>query len=315
MAEYSNQKKPVLVVAGPTAAGKTRLAIAIAKRLGGEIISADSMQIYKEMNISTAKPSPEERQGVPHHLMDFLSVSQEFSVAEYLAAARELIADMHVRGVLPIVTGGTGLYISSLAAGIRFAEARRDEALRERLAHEAKEHGNEHLWRRLESVDPTAAVRLHPNNMGRIIRALELYELTGIPMSEHVRRSREIPPEFESKGVLLYFKDRQTLYGRIERRVDEMLKAGIANEALRIMQANPCKTAAQAIGYKEFIPYFEGKITLEQAAIELKTQTRRYAKRQMTWFSHADYLTPLAIDNLSEKEIEKTALGILGNNA
>jgi tRNA dimethylallyltransferase len=277
------EKIPLLVVCGPTASGKTALAVELAERLSGEVVSGDSMQIYRDMAIGTALPTEEEKRGVPHHLFSFLDPAERFSVAEYTALAGEAIAAIHSRGRLPIVAGGTGLYISSLVDNLTFAPLESDPALREELAAYAAENGNHALWERLRAVDPDLVATLHPNNRGRVIRALEVYQLTGIPMSEQQRRAREHPSPYEAKMLGLTFRDRERLYARIDARMDSMLANGLVKEAQDLL-AKATSTAAQAIGYKELFPYLRGEISLGAATEAIKRETRRYAKRQLTWF-------------------------------
>ena len=275
---------PVIAVVGPTASGKTRLAVDLAKRFHGEVISADSMQVYRYMDIGTAKASKEEQQGIPHYMIDFLDPGQPFSVAEYVEMAGKYAADISKRGKIPIVAGGTGLYIDSFLGNTVFQPIRSDPELRLSLQREADEKGGEYLLQQLALVDPELAAKLHPNNKGRIIRALEVFRLTGIPMSVHQREAVSHPSPYRSCYIGLDFSQRQALYDRIGQRVEQMLRDGLEEEARSLMQKGFGATAAQAIGYKEFFPYWEGKCTLADAAEEIKKQTRHYAKRQLTWF-------------------------------
>jgi tRNA dimethylallyltransferase len=290
-----SMKIPLLVVCGPTASGKTALAVELALRLSGEVVSGDSMQIYRDMAIGTALPTEEEMRGVPHHLLSFLDPADRFSVADYTALAGEAIAAIHNRGRLPIVAGGTGLYISSLVDNLQFTPMESNPALREELLAYAAENGNQALWERLHAVDPTLAATLHPNNRGRVIRALEVYALTGLPMSEQQRRAREHPSPYEAKMLGLTFRDRERLYARIDTRVDTMLANGLVEEAQALME-KAAATAAQAIGYKELFPYLRGKITLDEATEAIKRETRRYAKRQLTWFRRDERIRWLFVD-------------------
>lgn len=279
-----NPQIPLIVVAGPTASGKTALAVQLALRLGGEVVSADSMQIYKGMDIATAKPSLEEQAGIPHHLLDFLGQDETYSVAQYCEAAHKTIEQIHQRGKLPIVAGGTGLYISSLVDCIDFSPQKEDPELRAELLELARLHGGQHLLEMLAGFDPEAAARLHPNNLGRIVRAIEVYRLTGVTMSRQLELSRKRPSPYKLCMLGLDFRDRSRLYDRINTRVDAMLKAGLVQEATEVLSRPISKTALQAIGYKELIPFLEGTETLEACAEQLKQNTRRYAKRQLTWF-------------------------------
>ena len=276
-------KIPLVAVVGPTASGKTGLGIAIAKRYGGEVVSADSMQIYRTMDIATAKPTLEEMDGVPHHLVDFWEPAQPFSLAQYIELAKKVIADIHSRGKLPVLVGGTGLYISTLLDNITLGESGGDETLRAELLREAEEKGNPYLLEQLRVFDPETAENLHENNLMRIVRAIEVYRLTGTTMSEWVKRSRGQESPYRECIIGLNYKDRQNLYDRINLRVDEMMKAGLLEEAKTVLGA-PLETSAQAIGYKELKPYLEGQLPLDVCVEKLKQSTRRYAKRQLTWF-------------------------------
>ncbi|WRS28127.1 tRNA (adenosine(37)-N6)-dimethylallyltransferase MiaA [Oscillospiraceae bacterium MB08-C2-2] len=278
-----NEKIPLIVITGPTATGKTELAIQLAKELDGEVVSADSMQIYKYMDVGTAKPSKEERQGIPHHLMDFLEPSESFSVARYVELAGDAIQDIVSRGKRAIVAGGTGLYISSLIDGIAFTPIAEDQQLRGELYEQAQREGNQVLWQKLEQADPVLARGLHPNNLGRVVRALEVFMLTGIPMSEHQRRSRLEPSPYNPVMLALCWRQRETLNQRINQRVDQMAEQGLAEEVKSLMQMGYGTTAFQAIGYKELFDYHRGLCSLEEALEAVKLGSRRYAKRQMTW--------------------------------
>lgn len=277
---------PVIAVVGPTASGKTRLAIELALHFGGEVVSADSMQIYRGMAVGTAQPAPEEMRGVPHHLIGVRDPDKPCSVADYVALARACIRDIHSRGKVPVVAGGTGLYVDALLNGLAFGETKRDDALRARLRREAEEQGGEALLERLGAFDPETAGKLHPHNLGRIIRAIEVYETDGVTMSELQRRSRLTPSPYRTCKIGLYFEDRAALYAKIHARVDAMLAAGLLEEA-KVLFACPDlrnSTAMQAIGYKELAAFLRGECPLSQAVDDLKRATRRYAKRQMTWF-------------------------------
>lgn len=278
-------KMPVVAVGGPTASGKTAFSVQLAKRLGGEIVCADSMQIYKGLDVGTAKATKEEMEGVPHHLMDFLPPEQTFSVADFVEAANREVKAIAARGRLPILVGGTGLYIESFLNGVRFAEQKADPALREKLEQEAAALGPEAMHQKLAAVDPDYAATVHPNNVGRVVRALELYYATGKTMSRQRAESLPETPPFDSLVFCLAPADRAQLYRRIDLRVDRMLEAGILEEAKLVFENCGCyRTAAQAIGYKEFFPYFEGTAELAACADKLKQASRNYAKRQLTWF-------------------------------
>ncbi|HIW74004.1 MAG TPA: tRNA (adenosine(37)-N6)-dimethylallyltransferase MiaA [Firmicutes bacterium] len=292
------ESKPLLpVIAGPTASGKTGLAVELALRLNGEVVSADSMQVYAGLQIGTARPTPAEMRGVPHHLVGFLPLTEKYSVARYAEDARRAMADIRARGRLPILCGGTGLYVDAVADNLRFAGRGEDPVLREKLSRRADEEGTEALLEELRAVDPETARRLHPSNRGRIVRALELYRTTGMTMSEQLRFSRGVPPPFEARVVVLDSRDRAFLYDRINRRVDGMLAAGLLEEAERALSAPTAPTALQAIGYKELAPYFAGGLSLAEAVENLKRSTRRYAKRQLTWFRRRKDARFLYIDD------------------
>ena len=286
MADLCNLPRMV-AIGGPTATGKTALSVALAKEFGGEVVNADSMQIYRGLDIGTAKPTAEERQGIPHHLMDFLPPEAPYSVADFTAAAAPLIEQLNSAGKLPIVTGGTGLYITSLMKGTAFAPEKTDPAIRARLQTEADEQGSAALYARLQQIDPAYAEKLHPNNLPRVIRALELLEATGRRMSEQQRAALAAEPPYRSLCICLTCRDRAELYRRIDRRVDSMLQNGVLEEAKLVYDNRETyRTAAQAIGYKEFFPYFAGEMPLNDCINRLKQATRNYAKRQLTWFRH-----------------------------
>lgn len=275
----------VIAIGGPTATGKTALSVALAKRFGGEIISADSMQIYKGLDVGTAKVTQEEMQGVPHHLLDILTPDQPYSVAEFTAQAGSLIRNMEARGKLPFVVGGTGLYITSLLNGVRFAPQPENQALRAVLQARAAAGEGQALYDELAAVDPDYAKTLHPNDENRVIRALELYRLTGRTMTAQRAASRPEQPPYRALCLCLGCPDRTALYRRIDARVDRMVQAGILDEARLVYDhRDSYRTAAQAIGYKEFFPYFEGAATLAECTAKLKQASRNYAKRQLTWF-------------------------------
>lgn len=298
----------VVAIGGPTATGKTALSLALAQRFGGEIINADSMQVYRQLSVGTAKPTAEERAQAPHHLLDFLPPEQPYSVADFTAAAADLIGQITARGRLPLVVGGTGLYITSLLNGVRFAPEDTDPALRRRLQQQAETQGAEVLYARLQAVDPAYAAKVHPHNLPRVIRALELYESTGRTMSEQQRQSRPAAAPYRSLCLCLTCRDRAVLYRRIDQRVDKMLREGLLPEAELVWQNRErYRTAAQAIGYKEFFPYFEGKEPLDTCVNRLKQATRQYAKRQLTWFRHQNEAQWLYLDeeDVVQKAVEQ----------
>ena len=288
----TEQKIKILAIVGPTASGKTSISIELAKRLGGEIISCDSMQIYRRMDIGTAKPTEEEKCGVPHHLIDAVEPSDAFSCADYVTMAGEAVKEIAARGKLPILCGGTGLYLDRFLCG-EMEETHADEDLRASLFAYAESEGIEALHARLREVDPESADAIHPNNVKRVVRALEIYEQTGIPKSEFDRRSQVVESPYEATVIGLFYPRREVLYERINRRVDMMLADGLLEETKRLLDEGVFEvnlTAAQAIGYKELLGYLDGSETLTEATENLKTATRRYAKRQITWFSAKPYV-------------------------
>ena len=301
MAE-SNNKTKVVAVVGPTASGKTALAVNLAKIFVGEIVSGDSMQIYKHMTIGTAKPTEEEMQGVAHHLIDFLEPVEQFSLADYIKTAMKAIEDISSRKKLPIVAGGTGLYIDSLLHGITLSPIETDDQLRQELYAEAEKHGNEHMHKLLEAIDPQLATSLHPNNLGRVIRALEVFRLTGVPMSEHQRRSKPPEPPYSSVYIALSYRNRELLYERINHRVDLMVAGGLLDELNNLLKMGYSKTSFQAIGYKELLGYISGESSLSESIENIKMQTRRYAKRQLTWFCRNKDARFIFVDDYSSLE-------------
>ena len=285
-------KKTVIAVVGPTASGKSALAIELAKRFNGEIICCDSMQIYKEMNIGTAKPSESEQAEVKHHLFDFANPKESFSCADYIPLAERVVEDIISRGKMPIFCGGTGLYLDRFLSGAQFEETEIDENFRREMNDFACEFGNEALHEKLREVDPVSADEIHPNNVKRVIRALEIYKTSGRTKSELDKESKTFESKYNAIQIGLKYEDREHLYERINLRVDKMMEAGLLDETKALLEDGVFEknaTAAQAIGYKELLTYFGGTRTLENAIEDLKMATRRYAKRQMTWFSsHGD---------------------------
>jgi tRNA dimethylallyltransferase len=279
-------KPKLLVLVGPTAVGKTKLSLTIAEQWDCEIISGDSMQVYRGMDIGTAKASEEERMQVPHHLIDICDPDYAFSVSEFQELARRSIEDISERGRLPFIVGGTGLYIQSVCYGYEFSEGGTDEEFRKEQQEFAERHGVEVLHGKLKSIDPPSAERLHPNDVKRVIRALEIFKLTGKTMTEHLRgQSLESPYQLCIIGLTM---EREMLYKRIEERVDHMIKEGLVEEVRGLLDQGYSKdlTSMQGLGYKEIIPYIEGEISLEEAVKLLKRDTRRFAKRQLSWFRH-----------------------------
>ena len=279
------KKQKIICVVGPTASGKTGLGIALAKQLGGEVISADSMQIYRDMHIASAAPDQSETDGIPHHLVEFLPYGSTFTVADYVKLAREKIAEIASRGKLPIIVGGTGLYINSLVNNVRFVESDTDLELRERITAEFDRIGGEEMLEHLRQIDPQAAEKLHANDKKRIIRAFEIYESTGNTKSFNDEQSIKFESPYDVIMIGVTYRDREKLYERINLRVDIMLEQGLLEEAKSAFRKNLGGGAVQAIGHKEFFDFFKGLITLEEAVENLKRSTRRYAKRQLTWFN------------------------------
>jgi len=279
----SLNNKAIFVI-GPTASGKTDLSIALAKKFRGEIISADSMQIYKGIHIASAAPDEEEKQGIPHHLIEFLELDSQFSVADYVIEARRIISEILNRGNLPIIVGGTGLYISSLVDNVTFTDQKTDEDLRKRLETEFDLVGAEEMLRRLAEFDPESAARLHPSDKRRIVRCFEIFETTGNTITHQNEISKIKKCDFEPLIIGITYKDREKLYDRINLRVDKMLKSGLVEEAKKTFAFADAKGAFQAIGHKELYGYFKNECSLDEATELLKQQTRRYAKRQLTWF-------------------------------
>lgn len=294
-------KPKVLAVVGATASGKTALGVEIAQKYNGEVISADSMQVYKGLDIASAKPTPEEMQGIPHHLIDFLERDVVFSVSDYVNLANEKINDIHNRGKLPVIVGGTGLYIDSLLDNIKFSEGGSDEAYREELYSIARENGNEFLHNMLKSVDPVSAENIHMNNLVRVVRALEVYHVTGRLFSELKAESRMTESPYDSLIIGLNFHDRQILYDRINMRVEKMIESGLIEEAEKLWRAGGQRTASNAIGYKELIPYFENTMSVNECIDRIKQETRRYAKRQLTWFRKNTRIQWLFLDEFNKK--------------
>ena len=278
--------KKILVIVGPTASGKTRMAVELAKAHNGEVVSADSMQIYRRMDIGTAKPTAEEMDGIPHHMIDVADPEEDFSVARYVELASACVDDILARGKLPIVAGGTGLYVDSLLSGRTFAAFSPESALRKELEAELAERGGEAMLEELSRVDPEAAARLHPNDHKRIVRALEVYRSTGKTISEHNRETQALPPRYEALTIGLNFQDRADLWARIDARVDQMAADGLEREVRELLSSglSPRCTAMQAIGYKEFVAAVEGDMTWREAEELVKLRSRQYAKRQLTWF-------------------------------
>lgn len=301
------EKTKVIAVVGPTASGKTSLAVEIAKAVDGEIISADSMQIYKGMFIATAQPGEEEKQGIPHHLISIIEPSETYSVAQFVSDAKRCIDDIVSRGKVPVIAGGTGLYVDSLLYGIDFGFVPDNNEMRNKLKDRLENEGAEKLLCELRQIDPETAQTLHVNNTGRILRALEVYYLTGETISEQKRKSREKGSDYDALYIYIDYTDRQKLYDRIEKRVDIMVSTGLLEEAEKFISLSEETTAKQAIGYKELKPYFGGECTLSEALDNLKKETRHYAKRQMTWFRRNENKFTVYPD--TDSDFVNTAIG------
>ena len=276
-------KPKVIIITGPTASGKTSLSIELAKKINGEIICADSMQVYRKMNIGTAKPTLEEMEGIKHYMLDVVDPDEEFNVVKYKQLAEKCIEEIFKKGKVPILVGGTGLYVESLIKNIKFSESNIDNEYREKLTKLANENGNDYIYNMLKEIDPISCQRIHLNDTKRIIRALEVYEQTGKTITQHNEESlQELKYQYILFGIDM---DREILYDRINKRVDIMLEVGLIEEVKDIYNSYKCfPTAMQGLGYKEVVQYLENDISYEEMIEKLKMETRRYAKRQLTWF-------------------------------
>ena len=312
----AESKIPLIAVIGPTASGKTSLAVEICKKLNGEAVSCDSMQIYKGMDIATAKPTNEEMQGIPHHLIGFVQPDEVFSVYKYCEKAKEAIFDIASRNKQAVLVGGTGLYFNSLVDNVEYLPEETDFELREKLKKRAEVEGAQSLLSELRTLDPEAADKLHVNNVGRIVRALEIYHSTGKTKTEQNEGSKTKPSPYSLTAICLDARNRQFLYDRINRRVDIMLESGLFKEAEEFINSKAGSTAKQAIGYKELTPYFMGEKSLEECIENLKMQTRRYAKRQLTWFRRDPRMNYLYIDDYKNNdELLNEAIRIIERGA
>lgn len=297
-------KKKLLVLAGPTGVGKTELSINLAKKLNGEIISADSMQIYKYMDIGSAKVTKEEMDGIPHHLIDVVEPDREFSVSEYKDLGTEALNEIIKKGKLPMIVGGTGLYINSLTCNMNFSETEKDEEYRKELEELAKEKGNDYVHEMLKDIDPESYKNIHANNLKRVIRALEVYKLTGEPFSSYNAGDSFYESDYDIHFYVLTM-DREKLYERINKRVDIMMERGLLEECIKLKEMGYTSSmqSMQGIGYKEILYYLEGKISLEEAIEKVKQGSRNYAKRQLTWFRRDPRAIFLDKDKMTEEEI------------
>ncbi len=303
-------KTPIIVIVGPTASGKTALSISLAKKYDAEIVSADSMQVYKGMDIATAKPTFDEMQGVPHHLINCVDTDKKFSVAEYLDQARKAISDIRLRGKNVIVVGGTGLYVNSLVDNIQFEPEEQNE-LRESLKRELDKFGGGYMLQKLGKLDPDYAKNLHQNDHGRIIRGIEINLVFNHNVSQHKELSRAQDSPYNALMIGITYRDRQKLYERIDLRVDKMMDMGLLEETQNFFgKLDSDKTAVQAIGYKELFPYISGEISLDEAIGNLKKATRNYAKRQLTWFRKDERINWLYADELGAEAVKNKAFSL-----
>ena len=293
----------ILVITGPTATGKSLLGVNLAHEIGGEIVSADSMQVYKFMDIGTAKPTTAEMDGVPHHLISFVPPWEDYSVARYVEDASKCIDDILKRGKQPVIVGGTGLYIDSLLAG-RIFSARGDDNLRKQLEDEFDTAGGEAMLAKLREVDVRSAAKLHFNDKKRIVRALETFITTGKTISEHDLESKAIPPRYNARKIALTFSNRNDLYDKIDRRVDGMILRGLVDEVKSLLNRGITRinTSMQAIGYKEISSALCGEYSLDDAEEKIKMESRRYAKRQLTWLRRDDDINWIYLDTLSDTD-------------
>ena len=297
-------KKKIVAVVGPTASGKTALAVELAKKFDGEVVSADSMQIYKGMDISSAKPTETEMQGIKHHLISVKDNNERYSVADFVTEAKEICNEIFKKNKLPIICGGTGLYIDSFVNNIEFIDNGFSDEIRRKLFSRFENEGIVALYNELKDIDPEYAETVNPHNAKRVLRALELYYNTGKTMSEQLENSKQKESELNALYIGIGFRDRNKLYERINNRVDKMLSDGLIDEAKDFLKFNDVQTAGQAIGIKELRPYFDGEISLEDAIEKIKRETRRYAKRQLTWFNRNEkihWIYPDETDNVNEQ--------------
>lgn len=301
------EKIKIIAVVGPTASGKTSLAVKLAKKFDGEVISADSMQIYKGMDIATAKPDKEEMSGIPHHLISIISPDEEFSVSRFCDLAGEAARDIVSRGKVPVLAGGTGLYVDNFLGNTTFLENTKSDEIRKELNERAEKEGIESLYNELKEKDPSAAEKIHPNNAVKIIRALEIFYSSGKTLTDQNELSHLNESPYESLVIGLNATDRDILYDRINRRVDIMVEMGLLEETKKFYETETASTACQAIGYKEMKPYLDGLLSLDEAKDNLKQATRRYAKRQLTWFRRNENIKWLNIDEFTPDELVNEA--------
>ncbi|MDF2839496.1 MAG: tRNA delta(2)-isopentenylpyrophosphate transferase [Clostridia bacterium] len=299
-----NNKPKIVILVGPTAVGKTDISFALAKKLNGEIISADSAQVYKYMDIGTAKISSEEMQSIKHYMIDEIAPDQSFSVAQFRDRADQYIQEITAKGKLPIIAGGTGLYINSLLDNLDFTKSVGDEDFRQNMQDIADNKGNEFLYEKLKDIDPKSYERLHPNDVRRVIRALEVYEFTGKTISYFQEESKKLPPRYQSAYIGLTM-DRQRLYNRINQRVDAMIEKGLINEVRGLLDMGYSRdlVSMQALGYKEIVQYLEGELSLDEAMFILKRDSRHYAKRQLTWFRRDERIKWFDVEEYDDRQI------------
>lgn len=305
------ERIPLVAVVGPTASGKTALAVSLAKALDAEVLSFDSMQLYKGMDVATAKPTEAEMDGVPHHLISAVDPADTYSVARFQEDAGRIVREVRSRGKKVILVGGTGQYLDAFVQNLKFLDTGDTTEVREKLRKELDEQGIDALYERLRSIDPEYAEGLHKNNTGRVLRALEVYELTGYTMTDQIAASRDEPGCYDVCYIGLSAKDRDYLYRRIDERVERMVENGLLEEAEESLRNAPGSTAAQAIGIKEMLPYLKGEASLEDCKEKLKADTRHYAKRQLTWFRRNPDVHWLYIDESESEELVRQALGII----
>lgn len=293
-------KEPLIVILGPTAVGKTDVAIELAKKIQGEIISADSMLIYKYMDIGTAKPKFEERQGIPHYLIDIITPDQPFSVADFLLEAEKKIKEIRKKDKMPMIVGGTALYLKAITEEFYFPETESDWELREKLNQEAENFGNQYVHERLAKIDPITASRLHPNDLRRVIRAIEIYELTGVALSAQPKKEKRSNYQIIKIGLI---RPREEIYARINQRVEEMIKQGLVEEVRQLLEMgyDEYLISMQGLGYKQIVPYLKGVYSLDRAVELLKRDTRHFAKRQLTWFRRDEDIHWIEINRYSSQ--------------
>lgn len=306
-------KKPLVIIAGPTASGKTKVSIELAKKIHGEIISGDSMQVYKYMNIGTAKPTKKEMNGVPHYMIDEIDPRKDFSVAIFQQKAKEYLKKIYDNNNIPIIVGGTGFYIQSVVYDINFMETDADVEYRNRIYELSRNKGNEYIHKMLDQVDPVSASSIHPNNIKRVIRALEYYHQTNEPISKHneVERNKQSP---YNTAFFCLTMNRETLYNRIDKRVDIMIQSGLVDEVKSLLEAGYSSEliSMQGLGYKELSLYFEGKISLEEAIYIIKRDTRHFAKRQLTWFRRQENPNWINVEEINF-DIEKIVMNMINH--